>query len=177
VAAIRNGSFTQPVLWSDSTEPEAVIMSPRQCRQLRGDDEPPAGQIDDPTARTYNTQPLPTSRAMTVEEFAEWLGPEAGEKSRGDQAGAARRVSDDARYAVLVGEGFAQYMRALYQKSVRSLLSNQRTFTTIVLALDARPRQRLGISRFWAAVDVQVLHAATPALKKRAGAAPLYRGR
>ena len=77
IAAIRNGSFTQPVLWSDSTEPEAVITSPQQYRQLRGDDEPPTGQIDDPTVRTYNTQPLPTSRAMTVEEFAEWLGPEA----------------------------------------------------------------------------------------------------
>jgi hypothetical protein len=52
-------------------------MSPQQYRQLRGDDEPPAGQIDDPTVRTYDTQPLATSRAMTVEEFAEWLGPEA----------------------------------------------------------------------------------------------------
>jgi hypothetical protein len=52
-------------------------MSPQQYRQLRGDDEPPTGQIDDPTVRSYDTQPLPTSRAMTVEEFAEWLGPEA----------------------------------------------------------------------------------------------------
>jgi hypothetical protein len=52
-------------------------MSPQQYRQLRGDDEPPTGPIDDPTVSTYDTKPLPTSRAMTVEEFAEWLGPEA----------------------------------------------------------------------------------------------------
>jgi PHD/YefM family antitoxin component YafN of YafNO toxin-antitoxin module len=77
VESIRAGSFTAPILWSDSTEPAAVIMSPQQYRHLRGDDEPPAGQVDDPTTRTYNTKPLSTSRAMTVEEFAEWLGPEA----------------------------------------------------------------------------------------------------
>jgi PHD/YefM family antitoxin component YafN of YafNO toxin-antitoxin module len=77
VESIRAGSFTAPILWSDSTEPAAVIMSPQQYRHLRGDDEPPAGQVDDPTIRTYNTKPLSTSRAMTVEEFAEWLGPEA----------------------------------------------------------------------------------------------------
>jgi PHD/YefM family antitoxin component YafN of YafNO toxin-antitoxin module len=76
IAAIRNGSFTQPVLWSDTAEPEAVIMSPQQYRQLRGDDEPPAGEIDDPTVRTYNTKPLPTSRAMTLDEFAAMMGPE-----------------------------------------------------------------------------------------------------
>jgi PHD/YefM family antitoxin component YafN of YafNO toxin-antitoxin module len=77
VEAIRAGSFTEPVLWGDSVDPEAVIMSPQQYRRLRGDDEPPAGQADDPANRTYNTKPLSTSRAMTVEEFAEWLGPEA----------------------------------------------------------------------------------------------------
>jgi hypothetical protein len=46
-------------------------MSRQQYRQLRGDDEPRSDQIDDPTVRSYDTQPLQTSRAMTVEEFAE----------------------------------------------------------------------------------------------------------
>jgi PHD/YefM family antitoxin component YafN of YafNO toxin-antitoxin module len=76
VESIRAGSFTAPILWSDSTEPAAVIMSPQQYRHLRGDDEPPAGQVDDPTIRTYNTKPLSTSRAMTLDEFAAMMGPE-----------------------------------------------------------------------------------------------------
>ncbi|HET6296043.1 MAG TPA: hypothetical protein VFG33_21850 [Kribbella sp.] len=76
VATIREGNLREPVLWTNSDEPEAVIMSPQQYRHLRGDDEPPAGQLDDPTVRIYNTQPLPTSRAMTLDEFAEMMGPE-----------------------------------------------------------------------------------------------------
>jgi PHD/YefM family antitoxin component YafN of YafNO toxin-antitoxin module len=76
VAAIRAGSFA-PVVWGDGGEPEAVIMSTSQYRQLRGDDEPPPGTIDDPTHRVYATEPLPTSRAMTLDEIAAMMGPEA----------------------------------------------------------------------------------------------------
>jgi PHD/YefM family antitoxin component YafN of YafNO toxin-antitoxin module len=76
VDAIRAGRFTEPVPWGDSAEPEAVIMSPQQYRQLRGDDEPAPGQADDPTNRAYNTKPLSTSRAMTLDEFAAMMGPE-----------------------------------------------------------------------------------------------------
>jgi hypothetical protein len=77
VAASRDGELTEPVVLGEGTEPEAVIMSPSQYRHLRGDDEPPAGVVDDPTQRSYDTQPLTTSRPMTVDEFAAWLGPEA----------------------------------------------------------------------------------------------------
>jgi hypothetical protein len=76
VAAIRAGAFV-PVVWGDAGEPEAVIMSTSQYRQLRGDDEPPPGTIDDPTRRVYATEPLPTSRAMTLDEIAEMMGPES----------------------------------------------------------------------------------------------------
>jgi hypothetical protein len=76
VGAIRDGSFA-PVVWGDGGEPEAVILSTSQYRQLRGDDEPPAGTIDDPTRRVYASEPLPTSRAMTLDEIAEMMGPEA----------------------------------------------------------------------------------------------------
>ncbi|HEY3562055.1 MAG TPA: hypothetical protein VGL05_31525 [Kribbella sp.] len=76
VDAIRDASFV-PVVWGDGGEPEAVIMSTSQYRQLRGDDEPPAGTIDDPTRRVYASEPLPTSRAMTLDEIAEMMGPEA----------------------------------------------------------------------------------------------------
>ena len=76
VAAIRAGSFV-PVVWGDAGEPEAVIMSTSQYRQLRGDDEPPPGTVDDPTRRVYASEPLPTSRTMTLDEIAEMMGPEA----------------------------------------------------------------------------------------------------
>jgi hypothetical protein len=76
VRAIRAQAF-KPVVWGDGGEPEAVIMSTSQYRQLRGDDEPPAGTIDDPTRRVYATEPLPTSRAMTLDAIAEMMGPEA----------------------------------------------------------------------------------------------------
>ncbi len=75
VAAIRAGSFV-PVVWGGEGEPEAVVMSTAQYRELRGDDEPPAGVIDDPTRRTYATEPLPGSRAMSLDEFAAMMGPE-----------------------------------------------------------------------------------------------------
>ncbi|TDW87512.1 hypothetical protein EV137_5592 [Kribbella pratensis] len=74
VAAIRAGAFA-PVVWGDGGEPEAVIVSTSQYRQLRGDDEPPPGTIDDPTRRVYATEPLPTSRAMTLDEIAAMMGP------------------------------------------------------------------------------------------------------
>lgn len=76
VRAIRAQAF-EPVVWGDGGEPEAVIMSTSQYRRLRGDDEPPAGTIDDPTRRVYATEPLPTSRAMTLDAIAEMMGPEA----------------------------------------------------------------------------------------------------
>ncbi|MBP2350075.1 hypothetical protein JOF29_001158 [Kribbella aluminosa] len=75
VAAIRAETFV-PVVWGDSGAPEAVSMSTSQYRELRGDDEPPAGTIDDPTRRVYATEPLPDSRSMTLDEFAEMMGPE-----------------------------------------------------------------------------------------------------
>jgi hypothetical protein len=75
VAAIRDGAFT-PVVWGEGDEPEAVILSTSQYRQLRGDDEPPPGTVDDPTRRVYATEPLPGSRSMTLDQFAELMGPE-----------------------------------------------------------------------------------------------------
>jgi hypothetical protein len=51
-------------------------MSTSQYRELRGDDEPPAGTVDDPTHRVYATEPLPSSRPMSIDEFAEMMGPE-----------------------------------------------------------------------------------------------------
>jgi len=75
VAAIRAGSFV-PVAWGGEGEPEAVVMSTAQYRELRGDDEPPAGVIDDPTRRTYASEPLPDSKPMSLDEFAATMGPE-----------------------------------------------------------------------------------------------------
>ncbi|MGW1342944.1 hypothetical protein ACWCOV_17975 [Kribbella sp. NPDC002412] len=66
-----------PVVWGDSGEPEAVLLSTTQYRHLRGDDNPPPGTPDDPTTPTYPTQPLPTSRPMNVDEIAALMGPEA----------------------------------------------------------------------------------------------------
>jgi hypothetical protein len=51
-----------PVVWG---EPEAVVLSTMQYRQLRGDDEPPPGVVDDQTKRTYATEPLPDSRPFS----------------------------------------------------------------------------------------------------------------
>jgi hypothetical protein len=74
VAAIRGGAFL-PVVWGDGGKAEAVVMSTSQYRQLRGDDEPPPGTIDDPTRRVYASEPLPDSRSMTLDEIAEMMGP------------------------------------------------------------------------------------------------------
>ena len=59
-----------PVVWGEDGEPEAVVMSTAQYRDLRGDDHPPAGVVDDPTVRTYATEPLPTSRPLDLDEWA-----------------------------------------------------------------------------------------------------------
>jgi hypothetical protein len=68
-----------PVVWGNDGEPEAVVMSTAQYRELRGDDQPPAGVIDDPTARTYATEPLPGSRPLDLDEWAARMGPETQE--------------------------------------------------------------------------------------------------
>ncbi|MGW6279925.1 hypothetical protein [Kribbella sp. NPDC055071] len=99
VGAIRDEAFA-PVVWGDGGEPEAVIMSTSQYRQLRGDDEPPLGTIDDPTRRVYASEPLPTSRAMTVDEIAEMMGPHSQQvleeirQERREEAERARREDD-----------------------------------------------------------------------------------
>jgi PHD/YefM family antitoxin component YafN of YafNO toxin-antitoxin module len=76
VGAARAGAGA-PVVWGESGEPEAVVLSVAQYRHLRGDDEPPAGVIDDPTVRTYATEPLPDSRPFNLDEIAELMGPES----------------------------------------------------------------------------------------------------
>lgn len=73
--AIRADAF-DPVAFGDGSA-EAVVMSTAQYRELRGDDEPPAGVDDDPTRRTYATEPLADSRPMSVDELAALMGPEA----------------------------------------------------------------------------------------------------
>ncbi|WP_432948574.1 hypothetical protein ACQPXM_14095 [Kribbella sp. CA-253562] len=77
--AIRAGQGV-PVVWGVAGEPEAVVLSTADYRKLRGDDEPPPGVVDDPTRRTYVTEPLPDSRAMTMDEIAAVMGPEAVEE-------------------------------------------------------------------------------------------------
>jgi hypothetical protein len=78
VEAARNGSGS-PVVWGADGEPEAVVMSTTQYRDLRGDDHPPAGVIDDPTARRYATEPLPGSRPLDLDEWAAGMGTETQE--------------------------------------------------------------------------------------------------
>ncbi|RZT27169.1 hypothetical protein EV649_0923 [Kribbella sp. VKM Ac-2569] len=69
VAAARVGAGG-PVVWGEDGEPEAVVMSTAQYRDLRGDDHPPAGVVDDPTVRRYATEPLPGSRPLDLDEWA-----------------------------------------------------------------------------------------------------------
>jgi len=69
VGAARRGDGV-PVVWGEAGEPEAVVMSTAQYRELRGDDQPPAGVVDDPTARVYATEPLPDSRPLDLDEWA-----------------------------------------------------------------------------------------------------------
>jgi PHD/YefM family antitoxin component YafN of YafNO toxin-antitoxin module len=78
VAAARAGTGA-PVVWGADGEPEAVVMSTAQYRDLRGDDHPPAGVVDDPTVRTYATEPLPSSRPLDLDEWAARMGPETQE--------------------------------------------------------------------------------------------------
>ncbi|MGW6195218.1 hypothetical protein ACWF0M_03630 [Kribbella sp. NPDC055110] len=68
-----------PVVWGADGEPEAVVMSTAQYRDLRGDDHPPTGVVDDPTVRRYATEPLPGSRPLDLDEWAARMGPETQE--------------------------------------------------------------------------------------------------
>jgi hypothetical protein len=68
-----------PLVWGEDGEPEAVVMSTAQYRDLRGDDHPPMGVIDDPTVRVYATEPLPSSRPLDLDEWAARMGPETQE--------------------------------------------------------------------------------------------------
>jgi hypothetical protein len=71
LTAIRAGAAPSPLVWGEEGEPEAVILSTAQYRQLRGDDEPPAGVVDDPTERTYTTEPQPDSVPFSLDQWAE----------------------------------------------------------------------------------------------------------
>ncbi|MGC4941858.1 hypothetical protein [Kribbella sp. DT2] len=79
IADLRAGTAA-PTVWGEEGEPEAVLLSTPDYRKLRGDDEPPAGVVDDPTQRTYTTEPLPGSVPMTMDEIAALMGPEAIEE-------------------------------------------------------------------------------------------------
>lgn len=78
VESARNGGGG-PLVWGEDGEPEAVLLSTAQYRDLRGDDHPPAGVVDDPTVRVYATEPLPTSRPLDLDEWAARMGPETQE--------------------------------------------------------------------------------------------------
>lgn len=78
VRGARDGTGA-PVVWGEGGEPEAVVMSVAQYRDLRGDDHPPAGVVDDPTARTYATEPLADSRPLDLDEWAARMGPDTEE--------------------------------------------------------------------------------------------------
>lgn len=91
MAELRAGTAGATV-WGEEGEPEAVLLSTADYRKLRGDDEPPPGVVDDPTQRTYTTEPLPDSVPMTMDEIAALMGPEAVEdlaqirRERGEQS-------------------------------------------------------------------------------------------
>ena len=70
VEAIRRGTFGPPVLVGTDAEPVLVVMSTQQYRDMRGDDEPPPGVIDDPTVRTYDSKPTPGSTPFSLDEWA-----------------------------------------------------------------------------------------------------------
>lgn len=90
IEGIRSGTFA-PVTFGEDRKPEAMVMSTAQYRDLRGDDHPPEGVDDDPTKRVYNTEPLPTSKSMSLEELAAMLGPDAVEDLE-----RVKREADDA---------------------------------------------------------------------------------
>jgi hypothetical protein len=58
------------VVWSEEGEPEAVLMSATQYRDLRGDSHPPTDVVDDPTTRVQASEPLSDSRPFDVDEWA-----------------------------------------------------------------------------------------------------------
>jgi hypothetical protein len=70
VEAIRRGTFGLPVLVGSDAEPVLVVMSTQQYRAMRGDDEPRAGVIDDPTVRSYDSAPMPGSKPFSLDEWA-----------------------------------------------------------------------------------------------------------
>lgn len=70
VETIRRGTVVPPVFVGRDGEPVLVVMSTRQYRTLRGDDEPPAGVVDDPTVRSYDSAPTPGSKPFSVNEWA-----------------------------------------------------------------------------------------------------------
>ena len=78
VEAARAGGGV-PVVWGEGGEPEAVVMSTGQYRDLRGDDQPPPGVVDDPTVRVYASEPLPGSRPLDLDEWAAGMGTETQE--------------------------------------------------------------------------------------------------
>ncbi|HEY3001137.1 MAG TPA: hypothetical protein VGJ44_02205 [Kribbellaceae bacterium] len=92
-----------PIPWGEET-PEAVAMTAAQYRELRGDDDPPAGVEDDPAVRSYDVAPVETSTAVTVDEL-------------GDRYGLPRLARDAAAtppvYTLLAGEGFLEDLRPL----------------------------------------------------------------
>jgi hypothetical protein len=69
VEEMRAGTFA-PVVWGDGAEPAAVLMSTAQYRDLRGDDHPPEGVDDDPTRRSYASQPMPESKPFDLDAWA-----------------------------------------------------------------------------------------------------------
>jgi hypothetical protein len=83
-----------PLVWGEDGEPEAVVMSTAQYRDLRGDDHPPAGVIDDPTARVYTTEPLPSSRPLDLDE---WAANDPFTRQLLDEIRAEERSPDDDR--------------------------------------------------------------------------------
>jgi hypothetical protein len=89
----RSGSGN-PVVWGEDGQAEAVVMSTTHYRDLRGDDHPPEGVADEPTVRTYATEPLPTSRPLDLDEWAA-NDPFTRELLDEIRAEEARRPSDD----------------------------------------------------------------------------------
>ena len=79
VEAVRAGRAVPVVVWGEEGDPEAVVMSTAQYRELRGDDQPPTGVVDDPTVRVYASEPLPGSRPLDLDEWAAAMGPETQE--------------------------------------------------------------------------------------------------